>query len=116
MSDVAPEYAPDDRALVNATFVGDAAFDRGDGALAAETRDRLNAWYSERLFDGLELLGTDRIRFAQFAQPPGAHDGLPAVDAPDGPVLLAGEYTEWSSIQGAFESGRRAAAAARTAV
>jgi len=113
MSDVAPEYAPDDRALVNATFVGDAAFDRGDGALAAETRDRLNAWYSERLFDGLELLGTDRIRFAQFAQPPGAHDGLPAVDAPDGPVFLAGEYTEWSSIQGAFESGRRAAAAAR---
>jgi hypothetical protein len=28
--------------------------------------------------------------------------------------VLAGEYTEWSAIQGALESGRQAAAAAST--
>ncbi|WP_141212555.1 FAD-dependent oxidoreductase, partial [Halorubrum sp. Hd13] len=33
-------------------------------------------------------------------------------DDPEGPVVLAGDYTAWSSIQGALESGRTAAAAA----
>ncbi|MFC6737593.1 FAD-dependent oxidoreductase, partial [Halolamina salina] len=56
-----------------------------------------------------ELLATDRIPFAQFAQPPGAHARLPDADDPAGPVFLAGDYTRWSSIQGALESGTRAA-------
>jgi len=36
------------------------------------------------------------------------------VDDPAGPVFLAGDYTEWSSIQGAMESGRAAARAVAT--
>ena len=51
------------------------------------------------------------IEFAQFVQPPGFYRKRPATDAPDGPVYLAGEYTAWSSIQGAIESGRAAARA-----
>ncbi len=31
---------------------------------------------------GLELLGTDRVESAQFAQPPGFWAGLPDVDEP----------------------------------
>jgi len=69
-------------------------------------------WYPEHRFDALEHLATDRIEFAQFDQPPGFRDDLPAVDAPDGPVYLAGDYTEWSSVQGAMQSGRAAADAA----
>jgi predicted NAD/FAD-dependent oxidoreductase len=38
---------------------------------------------------------------------------LPAVDAPASEVYLAGDYTRWSSIQGARESGREAAMAVR---
>mgnify|MGYP006277792731 FL=1 len=112
MSEVAPEYAPDDRALLAATFLGEDALDRNAEALRDDVRDALDAWFPERDFSGLETLDVHRIRFAQFAQPPGIHAGLPDVDDPDGPVTLAGDYTEWSSIQGALESGRKAADAA----
>jgi phytoene dehydrogenase-like protein len=112
LSAVAPSYAPDDRRLLCATFLGDDALDTADDALVEATREALAAWYPERRFGGLEHVHTDRIEFAQFAQPPGVHDDLPAVDDPSGPVYLAGDYTAWSSIQGAMRSGREAAAAA----
>jgi phytoene dehydrogenase-like protein len=107
LSAVAPEYAPDDRTLLSATFLGEQ--DTSDDELAAETRETLAGWYPERRFDAMELLRTDRVDVAQFDQPPGFRSGLPDPDAPDGPVVLAGDYTRWSSIQGALESGRVAA-------
>jgi phytoene dehydrogenase-like protein len=106
MSAVAPEYAPDHTQLLSATFLG--AQD-DDAALASAVRESLASWYPEHSFANLELLRTDRIGFAQVAQPPGFTDDRPSVDAPDGGVYLAGDYTEWSSIQGAMVSGRRAA-------
>jgi phytoene dehydrogenase-like protein len=118
MSTVAPEYAPDDRQLLSATFVGrtDAQgrsgaelFRQTDGDLAAEADDALRSWYPEHRFDALELLRTDRVEFAQFAQPPGFRDSLPDLGAPGGQVYLAGDYTRWSSIHGALYSGRNAA-------
>jgi len=112
LSAVASSYAPDDRRLLCATFLGDDALETADDALVEATREALAAWYPERQFGGLEHVDTDRIEFAQFAQPPGVHDDLPAVDDPTGPVYLAGDYTAWSSIQGAMRSGREAAAAA----
>jgi len=113
MSEVAPEYAPDDRALLAATFLGETPLDRPAAGLRDDVRDALGAWYPGRDFDGVETVDTHRIRFAQFAQPPGVHAGLPEPDDPEGPVVLAGDYTMWSSIQGALESGRTAAEAAR---
>ena len=107
LSTVAPEYAPENEQLLSATFLGQPAAE--DGELAERVRETLTGWYPENSFGKLELLETHRIPFAQFEQPPGFRSGLPDVDAPDGAVYLAGEYTEWSSIQGAMESGRRAA-------
>ncbi|WP_418284553.1 NAD(P)/FAD-dependent oxidoreductase [Halorubrum sp. DTA46] len=112
MSEVAPEYAPDDRALLAATFLGDDALDRDADALRTDVRDALESWYPGRDFGGLETVDVHRIPFAQFAQPPGVHADLPDPDDPEGPVVLAGDYTEWSSIQGALESGQKAARAA----
>ncbi|PSQ43812.1 phytoene dehydrogenase [Halobacteriales archaeon SW_5_68_122] len=80
-----------------------------DDALAETVREALSSWYPENHFGELEAVGVDRVEFAQFAQPPGFRAGLPGVDAPDGPVYLAGDYTRWSSIQGAMESGKGAA-------
>ena len=114
MSAAAPSYAPEDMQLLSATFLGQQ--DAGDEALAGEVRDALASWYPENQFSNLELLATDRIDFAQFAQPPGFRAGLPAVDDPEGPVYLAGDYTRWSSIQGAMESGRDAALAVEKAL
>jgi phytoene dehydrogenase-like protein len=109
MSDVAPEYAPDDRTLLSATFLGAEALDRPAAELAAATREALASWYPERSFESLTTLATDRIEFAQFAQPPGVHEDLPGPRTPGGVVYLAGDYTRWSSIQGALRSGRDAA-------
>ena len=109
MSAAAPEYAPDDRRLLSATFLS--IPDEDDGELLETVRDALSSWFPENHFGELELVGVDRIEFAQFAQPPGFRTELPRTDAPEGPVYLAGDYTQWSSIQGALSSGRRAATA-----
>lgn len=108
-SAVAPEYAPEGTALVSATFLGDR--EESDDTLTELTRECLGSWYRTRRFDRLESIHTDRIQFAQFAQLPGIHETLPDVREVGGGVYLAGEYTRWSSIQGAMESGRVAAAA-----
>jgi phytoene dehydrogenase-like protein len=109
MSEVAPEYAPDDRTLLSATFLGEPSLDRPAEELAAATREALASWYPERSFESLTTLATDRVEFAQFAQPPGVHDDLPGPRTPGGDVYLAGDYTRWSSIQGALRSGQEAA-------
>jgi len=109
LSDVAEEYAPEGTHLLSATFLGEQS--ASDDDLAADVWERLVSWYPENRFDDLELLRTDRVPFAQPAQPPGFYRERPAVDAPEGPVYLAGDYTEWAAIQGAMESGRRAARA-----
>jgi phytoene dehydrogenase-like protein len=115
LSEVAPEYAPEGEHLVNATFLGRRAMERDDETLCEETRGALEDWYPRREFD-LDLLHTDRVALAQFDQPPGIFDELPDVRDPTGPVYLAGDYTAWSSIQGALRSGREAAEAVRTDV
>jgi len=109
LSAVADSYAPGTRQLLSATFLGEPAAD--DETLAAEVREAMAAWYPENNFGGMELLSTHRIPAAQLAQPPGFRRNLPAIDAPAGPVVLAGDHTRWSSIQGALESGRRAVGA-----
>ena len=109
MSAAAPEYAPDGKQLLSATFLG--SLEESDDALTETVREALDAWFPENHFGELERVGIDRIEFAQFAQPPGFRAELPAVDAPEGPVVLAGDYTEWSAIQGAMASGRKAATA-----
>jgi monoamine oxidase len=94
---------------LSATFLGSATQDATDDALRTGTVDALSSWYPERRFDDMDLVATERVPFAQIAQPPGMHDELPGPRAPAGAVYLAGDFTRWSSIQGAIESGQRAA-------
>lgn len=107
LSAVAPAYAPSDRQLLSATFLGAQPGDDAD--LMSSVQATLEGWYPELSVGDLELERTDRIEFAQFAQPPGFRSTLPSVDEPTGQVYLGGEYTEWSSIQGAMRSGQRVA-------
>ncbi|MFA9415054.1 NAD(P)/FAD-dependent oxidoreductase [Natrinema sp. HArc-T2] len=122
-SAVAPTYAPDGTTLISATYLGGeghrhsrrSGASRGaadpDGELSELTRRTLESWYPDQRFDGLEVRHTERVPFAQFAQPPGFRERLPDVREPAGPVYLAGDYMRWSSIQGAMESGRQVAKA-----
>ncbi len=109
LSAVASEYAPDDRELCSATFLG--VPEQSDDELAEHVGETLRAWYPERTFPSLEHLHTDRIEFAQFAQPPGVFDALPSNRTDRKSVYLAGDYTEASSLNAAMESGRKAARA-----
>ncbi|MFB6310211.1 MAG: NAD(P)/FAD-dependent oxidoreductase [Salinirussus sp.] len=111
VSAVSERYAPADRRLLSATFLGQP--EGTDEALAAEVREALSSWYPEANFAGLELLDTHRIPDAQLVQPPGFRSTVPEPGAPDGPIVLAGDYTRWSAIQGALESGRQAVEALR---
>ncbi|WP_101296315.1 NAD(P)/FAD-dependent oxidoreductase [Halegenticoccus soli] len=108
LSAVAPEYAPPDYELLNATFLGSDAQDATEGELATETKAALASWFPERSFELLEPVHTERVPFAQFAQPPGVYDRLPDARAAGGRTYLAGEYTKWSSIQGAMQSAHEA--------
>jgi phytoene dehydrogenase-like protein len=109
LSGVADEYAPEGRELVAATTVGQREESNAD--LETRTREVVAGWYPEASLSDLDLLRTDRIEFAQFAQPPGIHQDLPDVRDPAGMVYLAGDYTHHSSINGALESGAAAARA-----
>lgn len=109
LSAAAPKYAPGGSHLLSATFLGK------QSALAAEVAESLAAWYPEYSVGGLELLRTDRVEFAQFTQPPVFRADLPDVDEPAGQLYLAGDYIEWSVIQGAMERGRQAVIEARSA-
>jgi phytoene dehydrogenase-like protein len=113
LSSVAPEYAPPGESLLSATFINEGAQHRSPDRLVEETRETLSAWYPDTSWADFEVVETTAVPFAQFAQPPGIHDQLPDVDAPDGPLYLAGDYTTWSAIQGALRSGREAAGAVR---
>lgn len=111
LTNVAPEYGPADADLLNATFLGDAALEADEDDLFADTRAALSSWFPTRGFETMDLVATERVPFAQFDQPPGVHETLPDTRAPGAGVYLAGDYTEWSSIQGAMQSGHEAAAA-----
>ncbi|MDL2344067.1 NAD(P)/FAD-dependent oxidoreductase [Deinococcus sp. MIMF12] len=107
VSEAIPERAPAGGHLLTVTVLG--LPDLDDDALDARVRGELGRWYGAGAA-GLRTLHVERIPFAQFPQPPeyaatlaGHATGLPG-------VLLASEVTSMSSVQGAMESGEKAAA------
>lgn len=109
LSAVAPSYAPAERSLLGASTPGEPSVT--DAELADRTRRAIASWYPAASFEDLRLLETVDVPFAQYAQPPGIHESLPSVGAPEGSVFLAGDYTSDSSINGALRSARQAATA-----
>lgn len=109
MSSIAPEYAPDGQSLLSATYLGPPEAD--ESTLVERTRETLVAWFPARDLSTLDHLHSERVEFAQFAQPPGIFETLPDARTPDGYVYLAGDFTRGSSINAAMEGGRRAARA-----
>jgi phytoene dehydrogenase-like protein len=105
MSNAAPGYSPDARALVAATVLGDA----GDAATQGAVRRQLAEVYGTSA-DAWELLVTHAIPKALTAMEPPL-DVRQAVDLGDG-LFIAGDHRDTASIQGALVSGRRAGDAA----
>jgi phytoene dehydrogenase-like protein len=104
LTTVAPTYAPPGRHLVASTVLGD----RGDAATERAVRVQLRHLY------GADPRRWDLVRTHALPQ------ALPAVDPPldprrpvqlDGGLLVAGDWRDTASTQGALVSGRRAAEA-----
>jgi len=100
LTNVAPTYSSDARALISATILGPIA-PPDDDALKAQVVTELRRWFGP-LVDEWSLVKVDRIRHAQ-----------PALTKPAGflrpGLYLAGDHTQQASAHGALKSGRLAA-------
>ena len=106
MSNISEKYAPPDRHLLYAVAL--AGIDLPDEELYRKGIEDLSRWYPGADFRPLALR---RIPYGQFAQPPGIHSRLPDNRTQTPGLVLAGEYTEDSSINGSMLSGEKAAGA-----
>jgi phytoene dehydrogenase-like protein len=107
-SQIAPSYAPPNRALVSVSVLGDPGDD--DELLRAKVQGQLTEWFGYPAKEWA-FLRSYRVRYAQPAQPPGA------LEPPQRPIRLrpgryvCGDHRDNASINGTMVSGRRAAEA-----
>ena len=106
-SNINPNLAPAGQQLLTVIVLG---LHPDEDKLDAEVRKELSAWYSDKAVEKLSLLEVESIPFAQFTQAPGISETLASPLSPLENVYLASEVTSMSSIQGALESGEKAAA------
>ena len=104
LSEVAPEYAPAGQSLISATVLGIPS--RDDETVDAVVRGHLLTLYGDQV-KAWRLLRVYRIAHAQPA-PAGAMKWLTPTRLAPG-LYACGDYLATPSIQGAMESGRRAA-------
>ena len=104
ISDVSERYAPPGRHLLCAVALG--GLELPDAELYRRGIEDVSRWYPEASFEPLALC---RVPYGQFAQPPDVHKKLPKNRTDTPGLVLAGEYTEDSSINGSMLSGEKAA-------
>ncbi|RYG46006.1 hypothetical protein EON79_11250 [bacterium] len=98
-----PAYAPSGRHLLSASVLTSDPLDE------SSVRAELQTWFPEGRVDDWELLRTDLIPYAQTVQPAGFREHRPSVRTEMPGIFRAGEATENASIDGALQSGLRAA-------
>ena len=102
MSDVAPAYAPAGQALVSISVLGAVVADEDE--LARQVQVQLQAW------DGTQVLAWRLLRIYRVVEAlPAGSPTAPAALAMGPEVVVCGDHCGHGSIQGAMESGRRAA-------
>jgi hypothetical protein len=104
MSNISEKYAPPERHLLYAVAL--TGMELPDENLYRRGIEDLSRWYPGADFRPLALR---RIPYGQFVQPPGIHSRLPENMTQTQGLVLAGEYTEDSSINGSMLSGEKAA-------
>ncbi|MBA4115788.1 MAG: FAD-dependent oxidoreductase [Rubrobacter sp.] len=104
ISAIAPSYAARGQHLLCAVALE--GFELSDQEIYRRGAEDVTRWYPEA---DLRPLAIYRIPYAQFDQPPGIHEWLPENRTNTPGLVLAGEYTEDSSINGSMLSGEKAA-------
>ena len=110
MSNVAPSYAAKGKFLLSVTVLGNSLL--ADAELARRAKGEIAPHFEGSNPDVWQLIKIYRIPWAQYRQPTGIFDRLPAVETNTEGLFLGGEITSSSSLNGALVSGQRAAAAA----
>jgi len=108
LSNIVPEYAPAGQHLLSATVLGAPTTD--DDTLFEQVRADIGRIFPATDTKTLRPLRIYRIPLAQFDQPAGIFAKLPKNLTDIRQLLIAGDYTESSSIHGAMHSGEKAAA------
>ncbi len=111
LSSIAPSYAPAGQTLVSVTVVGSPS--TNDGLLDKQVRAQLVGWFGQAQLNKWELLRIYRVPYAQPKQTPptGASFVQPAEVGDEPGLFVAGDYRNTATLNGAFESGERAAKA-----
>lgn len=109
ITNISRAYGPSNQHLLSVNVLG--IPEMSDETLIDRCRAEIAPWFPGKNLARLRHVGTYRIRFAQFRQPPGIFASLPPNPTPTAGVFLAGEYTQSSSINGAMQSGEDAARA-----
>ncbi len=111
ISNVQPHYAPPGRALISASVVAPHDPSPHDSLLVSRVRSQLREWFGGQVDDWRHI----RTDFIEHALP---NEDAPALAMPHRPVVtnvdrvfVAGDHVDNASINGALESGRRAAEA-----
>ena len=104
ISNVSPFCSPQEHHLVSVAALG--GFELPDEEIYRHGAEDLTRWYPVA---NLAPLVIYRVPYAQFRQPPGVHERLPQNHTDTPGLVLAGECTEDSSINGAMLSGEKAA-------
>lgn len=107
LSAIQPGYAPEGLHLVSATILGDRS--ETEAQLEEIAKHELAGWFPEAGVENWRFMRSYYVENAQLAQRPGFQEKHPMVLANTHGLFLAGEYTSNSSIEGAIESGQKAA-------
>jgi len=114
ISNVAPSYAGKGKYLLSVTVLGNSTLP--DTELARRAKGEIAPHFPRSDPDAWELIKIYRIPWAQFRQPTGIFERLPATETGTPGLFLGGEITASSSLNGALVSGQRAAAAVLTSL
>jgi len=109
ISNIAPSYAPEGKHLLSVSVIGEPRLT--DEQMASRARREIGSHFKDANAEEWRLLRVYRIPWAQFAQPAGIFDRLPTTNTGIPGLMLSGEIICNSSIQGALESGQKAATA-----
>jgi phytoene dehydrogenase-like protein len=114
LSNVAPSYAGKGKHLLSVTVLGDSRLTNEE--MIRRAKGEIAPHFPKSDPDEWQLIQVYRIPWAQFRQPTGIFDRLPATETGTPGLFLGGEITVSSSLNGALVSGQRAAAAVLTAL
>ncbi|MFZ4506283.1 MAG: protoporphyrinogen/coproporphyrinogen oxidase [Fimbriimonas sp.] len=107
LSSVSSAYAPANKHLCSVTILGEHS--ESDEELAEIAKKELTEWFPTKGVYMWRFIRAYRIRNAQMTQEPGFGTKLPKIETDVPGLFLAGEFTTNSSLDGAIESGLKAA-------